>query len=249
MPIPLQKYATPYRRLVKDVRPVSQRMAEYFDQPAPMATMGCIYAAMMIVYSRRSRPLYRPYRADGLASISAGPFTARLICRSVCRNMPNMPDPRNPPPGKNGPGKSEGILYIGNTSDADNPDCGQEMWFTNNDARTHILYLGTTGSGKTEGLKALVTNALAWGSGYVYVDGKADTDLWASLYAVARRFGRDDDLLGHQLHDRQFRRRFAVEHDESVLDRLELPISPTWSPASCRKRAAITPCGKNARSR
>ncbi|MER2622544.1 MAG: TraM recognition domain-containing protein, partial [Accumulibacter sp.] len=72
---------------------------------------------------------------------------------------------------------------------------GQEIWFTNNDIRTHLLYVGTTGSGKTEGLKALVTNALSWGSGYVYVDGKADTDLWASLYAVARRFGRDDDVL------------------------------------------------------
>lgn len=106
-----------------------------------------------------------------------------------------MLDPRNPPAGGGGAGKSEGILYVGNTSDRDNPDCGQEIWFTNNDARTHILYLGTTGSGKTEGLKALVTNALSWGSGYVYVDGKADTDLWASLYSVARRFGRDDDVL------------------------------------------------------
>lgn len=106
-----------------------------------------------------------------------------------------IPDPRNPPPGRGGAGKAEGILYIGNTSDKDNPDCGQEIWFTNNDARTHILYLGTTGSGKTEGLKALVTNSLSWGSGYVYVDGKADTDLWSSLYGVARRFGRDDDLL------------------------------------------------------
>ena len=86
-------------------------------------------------------------------------------------------------------------MYIGNASDKDDEYFGRELWLTNADARTHILYLGTTGSGKTEGLKALVTNALAWGSGFVYIDGKADTDLWASLYALARRFGRDDDML------------------------------------------------------
>ncbi len=90
-------------------------------------------------------------------------------------------------------GKPEGILYLGNARGLDNRS--EEIWFTNSDARTHILYLGTTGSGKTEGLKSMVTNALAWGSGFVYIDGKADTDLWSSLSSLVRRFGRDDDLL------------------------------------------------------
>ncbi|HEY8191501.1 MAG TPA: TraM recognition domain-containing protein, partial [Alphaproteobacteria bacterium] len=87
-------------------------------------------------------------------------------------------------------GKGEGILYLGNVEKTN-----EEVWFTNSDARTHILYLGTTGSGKTEGLKSMVTNALSWGSGFVYIDGKADTDLWSSLSSLVRRFGRDDDLL------------------------------------------------------
>lgn len=102
----------------------------------------------------------------------------------------NRIDPQNKVPGSNKPAKAEGILYIGNEEKTN-----EEIWFTNSDARTHILYLGTTGSGKTEGLKALVSNALGWGSGFVFVDGKADTDLWGSLSALARRFGRDDDLL------------------------------------------------------
>lgn len=59
----------------------------------------------------------------------------------------------------------------------------------------YILYLGTTGSGKTEGLKSMASNALSWASGFVYIDGKADTDLWSSLSSLVRRFGRDDDLL------------------------------------------------------
>jgi intracellular multiplication protein IcmO len=159
-----------------------------------MACTALIYAAAMVVYSGEIGGY------TDLIAVSGWLFFRWAFNRPF--NLPfrlpkiaNLPDPRNSPPGKGGPGKSEGILYLGNTSDSENPDCGQEIWFTNNDARTHILYLGTTGAGKTEGLKALVTNALSWGSGYVYVDGKADTDLWASLYAVARRFGRDDDLL------------------------------------------------------
>jgi intracellular multiplication protein IcmO len=87
--------------------------------------------------------------------------------------------------------KPEGILYLGNTKDNSNG----EIWFTNDDIRTHFLYLGTTGAGKTEGLKSLVSNSLCWGSGFIYIDGKADTDLWSSLSSLCRRFGRDDDLM------------------------------------------------------
>ena len=100
----------------------------------------------------------------------------------------NFKDRNNDAPGRDM--KAEGILYLGNVDETN-----EEIWFTNSDARTHILYLGTTGAGKTEGLKSMVTNALSWGSGFVYVDGKADTDLWSSLSALCRRFGRDDDLL------------------------------------------------------
>ena len=86
--------------------------------------------------------------------------------------------------------KPAGILFLGNEKPS-----GDELWLSGKDAGTHILFLGTTGSGKTEGLKSIVSNALSWGSGFIYIDGKADTDLWASIYALARRFGRDDDLF------------------------------------------------------
>ncbi len=194
MPIPLPKYSLAYRSLVRDVRPVTVRMADFWEKPPQMALIGIFYCGIMIVYGSVIGSYTDLIAFTGYLFFRWG-FKRTFHLPFRMPKLANMPDPRNSPPGKGGPGKSEGILYIGNTSDKDNPDCGQEIWFTNNDARTHILYLGTTGSGKTEGLKALVTNALAWGSGYVYVDGKADTDLWASLYATARRFGRDDDLL------------------------------------------------------
>lgn len=97
-------------------------------------------------------------------------------------------DSNNMTPGKDG--TAEGIFFVGNEKRT-----GQQVWYNNSDARTHILYLGTTGSGKTVGLTSFVTNALTWGSGFVFIDGKADTDLWSSLSSLCRRFGRDDDLL------------------------------------------------------
>lgn len=47
----------------------------------------------------------------------------------------------------------------------------------------------------TEALTSIATNALSWASGFIYVDGKADSSLYAKIYAMARRMGRDDDIL------------------------------------------------------
>ncbi len=108
--------------------------------------------------------------------------------RTLCYKLPGWAPYKD---GNERDGKAKGIMFLGNSVQYNNEEC----WFTNNDARTHILYLGTTGAGKTEGLKSIASNALMWGSGFIYVDGKADTDLWSSLTALTRRFGRDDDLL------------------------------------------------------
>ncbi len=86
---------------------------------------------------------------------------------------------------------SAGIFYIGNDRGADK----KQVWLTNSDCRQHFLILGTTGSGKTELLVGFGANALAWASGFLMVDGKGDVAVFAKIYALARRFGRTDDLL------------------------------------------------------
>ncbi|WP_146147044.1 hypothetical protein [Photobacterium kishitanii] len=48
---------------------------------------------------------------------------------------------------------------------------------------------------KSESLIGLVANSLAQSSAFVYVDGKADTGLFAKIFSLCRRFGREDDLL------------------------------------------------------
>ena len=68
------------------------------------------------------------------------------------------------------------------------------MWIAGEDARQHIAIAGTTGSGKTTAILSLLTNALIRSSGFVFVDGKGDRDLFGKVLALARRFGREDDV-------------------------------------------------------
>lgn len=99
-------------------------------------------------------------------------------------------DPSDRQPNTRRPQMASGIACL-----AAETKSGGQVWWSNTDLLTHLLVLGTTGSGKTEALLTVVTNALAMGTGAFYIDGKADNDLWKSVYSLARAFGRDDDLL------------------------------------------------------
>ncbi len=90
---------------------------------------------------------------------------------------------------------AEGILYLGNQRSPHRYENLKELWVTNSDARTHMLLMGTTGSGKTVTLLSLCFNALTWGSGFFYSDGKADNSLHAAVWSLCRRVGREDDFL------------------------------------------------------
>jgi len=91
--------------------------------------------------------------------------------------------------------EADGIFYIGNQRSLDEGEHLKELWVTNSDARTHMLLMGTTGSGKTVTLLSLCFNALAWGSGFFFSDGKADSSLHAAVWSLCRRVGREDDYL------------------------------------------------------
>ncbi len=92
------------------------------------------------------------------------------------------------PQGK--PRRARGAFYLGNSLGR-----GEELWISREDALTHMLVLGTTGSGKTETLVSLSWNYLAQGSGLLYVDPKAAPKLAAQIYTMCRIMGRDDDFL------------------------------------------------------
>jgi len=178
-----------YYSHLRDVRPLYVRFGEWMAKPS-----HSFVVFIMMILPFYFMPETRQY-ADLILIVNL--FYFRWLFKRK-RTLPfklpmdsKLKDWNNMNAGRNG--KPEGILYLGNTRGPQNSS--EEIWFSNSDARTHVLYLGTTGAGKTEGLKSMVTNALTWGSGFVYIDGKADTDLWSSLSSLVRRFGRDDDLL------------------------------------------------------
>lgn len=84
----------------------------------------------------------------------------------------------------------EGITFLGKEISSK-----LEIWTGNSDLRTHMLVLGTTGSGKTEMLLGLVYNALVQNSGFIYTDGKGDVALFNNVFRLARYLGREDDLV------------------------------------------------------
>lgn len=52
----------------------------------------------------------------------------------------------------------------------------------------------TTGGGKTETIFAWAINPLCWARGFTLVDGKAQNDTARTIWYLARRFGREDDV-------------------------------------------------------
>jgi intracellular multiplication protein IcmO len=82
-----------------------------------------------------------------------------------------------------------GSIYLGHDLK------GRELWISSEDGRQHATVPGTTGAGKTTALLSFLANALAQASGFVLVDGKADNKLYGEVLALARRFGREDDVL------------------------------------------------------
>ncbi|CAM3658117.1 TraM recognition domain-containing protein [Bordetella flabilis] len=83
-----------------------------------------------------------------------------------------------------------GITYIGRDLETK-----EQVYANNSDLRTHMLVLGTTGSGKTEFLLGLVANALVQNTGFIYTDGKGDPKLQKEIFRLARFFARECDIL------------------------------------------------------
>ncbi len=181
-----RKYEHQHEAILRDVRPFGARVADALSKPANSVVVFVMAAFCIYFWD------WAVVFGDVIMVIMLLYFTWLISRdRALAFKLPLGSKHKDTNNGRGGKkGNSEGILYLGNVEKTN-----EEVWFTNSDIRTHFLYLGTTGAGKTEGLKSLVTNSMSWASGFVYIDGKADTDLWSSLSSLVRRFGRDDDLL------------------------------------------------------
>ena len=99
-------------------------------------------------------------------------------------------DPNNPDPEDRKPRMAAGGQFIGTDATT-----GQELWLSAEALRQHATIPGTTGAGKTAAILSMLASALAQSSGFVLVDGKATNTLYGEVLALARRFGREDDVL------------------------------------------------------
>ena len=142
-----------------------------------MAAVGCFFepAAIDIV-------------VPASVAYAAWVLTRRVV---LPMRLPAVPDCRTTAtrhPASRKPKTAAGSLFIGWAIN------GQELWVTAEDARQHITIPGTTGAGKTTAIMSLLCSSLAQGTGFVLVDGKADRSLFGEVLALARRFGREDDV-------------------------------------------------------
>jgi intracellular multiplication protein IcmO len=173
-------------QLVHDSRSLFQQLRSAMAGEAPVVVMAAFALLFFVV----------PGATEVLAVLAYGfAWYVRWVQKTsgLSLRMPKTSgelDPKEVDVGTNKAKPAEGIVFLGNDMDT-----GEEVWLTDTQARTHMLFMGTTGSGKTEYLLSLVYNSLIHGSGMIYVDGKADSSLYGKLYSMARAMGREDDVL------------------------------------------------------
>ncbi|EHL29519.1 TraM recognition domain-containing protein [Legionella drancourtii] len=171
--------------LLRDTRTLTQRISDAFSDPTNISIILFTLAAMSYYFSEAATLLMLIGGASFIYSFTRKqklPFRLPLIAR--------VKDYNDMKPGINKPNIARGIAFFGNDRKS-----GEELWFANDDMRTHALIFGSTGSGKTECLVSLAYNALVQGSGFIYVDGKGDNSLYAKVFSMVRSMGREDDLL------------------------------------------------------
>ncbi len=181
-----EKHERFHSHVLRDTRTLSVRIADFLKNPRQMALFLCVCTAFAFVI---------PYFSDLILLIGVGAFFYCYTRKQVLPfRMPmrsRLKDHNDPlPGGRNKPRAARGIYYFGNANKTK-----EELWFSNEDMRTHVLIFGSTGSGKTEAMISLAYNALLQSSGFIYVDGKGDNSLYAKLFSMARSMGREDDLL------------------------------------------------------
>lgn len=105
--------------------------------------------------------------------------------------FPSMPALLRFPFQKRATRKARGVFFFGFRRLS---DVGRELWLTADDLTRHIMFFATTGGGKTESLYSFMLNPLCHARGFTMMDGKAQNDTARTIWYLALRFGREDDV-------------------------------------------------------
>ena len=135
-----KKYEYRHEHILRDERPLSVKIIDGAKEPQNLSV--AYFVAALTMYS----DIFLKYFSDLIFFFMVLYFfwqiTRQMKLPFKLPKSAQRPDPNYIRP-DGSKGMSDGILYLGNDRET-----GEEIWFTNNDARTHCLYLGTTGSGK-----------------------------------------------------------------------------------------------------
>lgn len=171
--------------LLRDTRTLGMKAVDFFKDPVKASMLIAMFGVPIFMF---------PAFADLFALVGLGIFwyayTRKHKLPFRLPQRANTFDYNDPIPGTDKLRKARGITFFGNRKGTE-----EELWFNNEDMRTHVLIFGSTGSGKTVTLTSLAFNALVQGSGFLYVDGKGDNSLFANIFSMARFMGREDDIL------------------------------------------------------
>lgn len=144
--------------------------------------LGVIFIAIMFYLSRKyTHPNLMLYEAPLRVPIHLGMPDGSRFLPGIAYKIENAKKYHG-----------EGIYLYGTDRRNTGP---REVWASKNDATTHALILGGTGSGKTELIYVLILNQLATDSGFIIVDAKGDISLQVRISEMLTRFYRKDDLL------------------------------------------------------
>jgi len=181
---PQDHYERSGAQSLRDIRPLTVRLASGLAGQFSALLLGGAAGLMVVV----------PATVDLVVPLAAI-YTVWVLTRRVKLplRLPKSARRRDwnyPDPATRQPRRAAGSIYLGRDATT-----GKELWITSDDGRQHGTIPGTTGGGKTSAILSFVANALTHASGFTLVDGKADNKLFTEVSALARRFGRDDDVL------------------------------------------------------
>lgn len=173
-----------------DTRRLGQKLADESNTPSGTLTifialtMACaafswvpfvpelIFLGAVFFYRKHYRYKNKVWSAPARVPL----YVSKMTGRDYLDEMSNAP--------------GEGDVYLGFCLETN-----REVWASLNDARTHRIVIGTTGSGKTEELLAETCNALVHDSGVMNIDGKGEMKgSLKGVVSLARLFWRDEDV-------------------------------------------------------
>lgn len=150
----LENQAVSTKLMRKDIRTSGEKFDAFIEKPEGLITIlaGLIccafieptsafsefflFSSVLLTYYAKTRKFMLPFRMP---------------------QSGNVLDYKDPIPGSTAPGKSAGIAFLGNEKETK-----RELWFKNDDMRTHLLIFGSTGAGKALKKKELVLTNNGW---------------------------------------------------------------------------------------